>query len=350
MPFAMYQRQLEARLGFRITNIPTRSPQDRTRAIADALAGDTPPSSIITMPRWSEPIEDLCDWFALTRAQIKEAGQADIELVMLDYYAPTCSPHFPAMAYVDRYIKRQVLADRSQYNTAYRSGFVYADFVADTWGFDLADWNFGSQIPPEHAHKLVAGWNLGITPRYAAMLKWTRRVQIPWALRPIDIHQRVGGMGKPEQKQEWYQFSRAKGIEALEPLGARYRLTPTERVSAKKYFIELCTSKVVFSPFGWGEVCFRDYEAIACGALLVKPDMSHLITEPNIYIPHETYVPIAWDYSDAKEQIDEYLSNPAKAKKIINNARHALCEYYQSDRFVDTLGHHLFGQSYQAPS
>ncbi len=338
MPFAMYQPELAAQLNLQVINVSARSPQDRTNAIANALASHTPPSFILVMPHWSEPIGALCDWFISTRILLEKMGRANTELVMLDYYAPTCSPHFPVMVHVDRYIKRQVLADRSLYDTAYRSGFIYADFVADTWGFDLAQWYFGSSIPPQHAHKLVAGWNLGITPRYAAMLRWTDRVRIPWSLRRIDIHQRVGGLGQPGQRQEWYQFSRAKGIEALRALASKYRLTSTQRVRARNYFFELCTSKVVFSPFGWGEVCFRDYEAIACGALLVKPDMSHLETEPNIYIPHETYVPIAWDYHNAAEIIDDYLTNPAKASRIITNARRVLRDYYTSDAFVRTLG------------
>lgn len=343
MPFAMYKQQIESQLGLQVTNIPTQSPVDRTKAIeaslTDAQFGSL--THIIVMPHWSEPVDELCQWFKQTRAQLDRAKRSNIELVMLDYYAPTCSPHFPAMAYVDRYIKRQTLVNPANYTIEHRSGFAYADFVADTWGFDLEDWRFGSMIPQDHTHKLASAWNLGITDRYAQMLKWTSRVPIPWKLRKIDIHQRIGGMGKPGQKQEWYQFSRSKGVESLKPLASKYNMSTTERVSRKKYFMELCSSKVVFSPFGWGEVCFRDYEAIACGSLLVKPDMSHLQTEPNIYIPHETYVPVAWDYADAPQIIDEYISNPAKAKRIIKNAREVLSSYYKSNAFVDTLGKSL---------
>ena len=343
MPFAMYAQAIESKLDLHVTNKPTQSPDDRTDAIEQHLASSSNPplTHVIVMPHWSEPIDELCQWFDRTRAQLERTSSSKAELVMLDYYAPTCSPHFPAMAHVDRYIKRQTLTDRSGYDIQYRSGFVYADFVADTWGFDLEDWQFGSSIPQAHAHKLVSAWNLGIADRYAQMLRWTTRLPIPWKLRKIDIHQRIGGMGKPGKKQEWYQFSRSKGVESLEPLASKYNLSTTGRVSRKKYFMELCTSKAVFSPFGWGEVCFRDYEAIACGSLLVKPDMSHLQTQPNIYIPHETYVPVAWDYSDAPQIIDEYLSNPDKAKRIIKNARRVLKDYYTSNAFVDILGESL---------
>lgn len=338
MPFAMYRDQIESKLDLRVTNIPTQSPQDRTAAIDKALTSNAPPTHILVMPHWSEKADELCNWFEQTRALTQRANIGQVELIMLDYYAPTCSPHFSAMAHVDRYIKRQTLRNSDDYNNDYRSGFAYADFVSDTWGFDLEDWHFGSKVPQQHAHKLVSAWNLGITPRYEQILRWTKRVPIPWPLRRIDIHQRIGGLGKPGAKQEWYQFSRAKGIESLEPLESKYRMSTIGRVSRKKYFLELCSSKVVFSPFGWGEVCFRDYEAIACGALLVKPDMSHLVTEPNIYIANETYIPVAWDYSDAADKVDQCLSDPKKAKRIIKNARQALLKYYTNAQFVDTLG------------
>lgn len=347
MPFEMYEKEIGARLNLRVLNIPTDTPQDRTAAIDKAIGDGLNPTHIMVIPHWSESAQDLSGWFDRTRIQLNQLECAESKLVLLDTSDPTCSPHFPVLEHVDVLIKGKILVDREKYNTPYRSGFLYADFVADTWGFDLEDWFFGSIPPQEHAHKLVQGWNLGITPRYVKMLDWTSRVKVPWGLRRIDLHQRTGGLGQPGKKQEWYQFSRTKALEALKPLESRYRLTSTSRVSVKKYLMELCLSKAVFSPFGWGEVCFRDYEAIACGALLVKPDMSHLVTEPNIYIPHETYVPIAWDYSDAADQIDEYLSDPAKSKKIIKNAREALREYYRSAHFVDTLGKCLFDQHEQ---
>lgn len=333
----MYEKELESRLGLRVINIPTDTPQDRTHQIDLAVGKGINPTHIVVIPHWAESPEDLSCWFDRTRSQLDEANCPSTQLVLLDTSDPTCSPHFQVLEHVDSFIKGKILQDRRKYNTPYRSGFLYADFVADTWGFDLEDWFFGSIPPPEHAHKLVQGWNLGITPRYQRMLRWTSKLNVPWNLRRIDLHQRTGGLGGPGKKQEWYQFSRTKGLEAIKPLESKYRLTTTSRVSVKKYLAELCLSKAVFSPFGWGEVCFRDYEAIACGALLIKPDMSHMITEPNIYIPHETYVPIAWDYSDAVEQIDEYLSHPAKAKKVVKNAREALSEYYRSAHFVNTL-------------
>jgi hypothetical protein len=77
---------------------------------------------------------------------------------------------------------------------------------------------------------------------------------------------------------------------------------------------------MVLSPFGWGEVCFRDFEAIISGSLLLKPDMSHLKTWPDVYIPYETYVPLDWDGNDIKEKAETYLADGKERARIARNA------------------------------
>ena len=43
-------------------------------------------------------------------------------------------------------------------------------------------------------------------------------------------------------------------------------------------------SKIVVSPFGFGEMCHRDFEAWGCGAVLLKPRVDHLRTLPAHHI------------------------------------------------------------------
>ena len=69
----------------------------------------------------------------------------------------------------------------------------------------------------------------------------------------------------------------------------------------RRFLAELRAAKLCFSPFGYGEICWRDIEAIACGAVLVKPDMAHLITRPDLYEDGVTYVACRWDYADLAE-------------------------------------------------
>ncbi len=83
----------------------------------------------------------------------------------------------------------------------------------------------------------------------------------------------------------------------------------TNKLNRKEYFKEMRDSKIVFSPFGWGEINVpRDYEVALSGAILVKPDISHLDTWPNIF-NKDTVVQCKWDLSNLLEILDNILSN-----------------------------------------
>jgi len=92
-------------------------------------------------------------------------------------------------------------------------------------------------------------------------------------------------------------------------------------------------SKCTLSPYGMGELCFRDFEIIQFGSVMIKPDMSNVITYPNIYIPYETYIPCALDWSDLIEKIEWVKSNPDKCKQITENAK----QIVQKSLTIDNL-------------
>jgi hypothetical protein len=81
------------------------------------------------------------------------------------------------------------------------------------------------------------------------------------------------------------------------------------RVSFSDYWKELKSSKISISPFGWGEICIRDFESIYSGACLLKPSVDHLNTFPNIFKSNLTYVSLDWDLNNLTESIDYALSN-----------------------------------------
>lgn len=81
------------------------------------------------------------------------------------------------------------------------------------------------------------------------------------------------------------------------------------------------------SPFGEGEVCYRDFECFLSGAALLKPDMGHLETWPNYYEPNITYAPYKWDFSDFQPALLELLESSEKRLSI---ARAGQERYLQS--------------------
>ena len=86
------------------------------------------------------------------------------------------------------------------------------------------------------------------------------------------------------------------------------------------------SSKIVLAPFGYGEMAPRDLEAAMFGSVLIKPDMDHVDTAPNVFIPYETYIPCAHDFSDLSDKINEVLGDVNLFNYIINNARQVYTE------------------------
>ncbi len=101
------------------------------------------------------------------------------------------------------------------------------------------------------------------------------------------------------------------------------------RVHRKQYQREIKNTQVVLSPFGWGEICFRDFEAILNGCVLVKPNMEHVETWPNIYKDDETYVSVKWDGSDLIEKVCQLLKDKEKIEYLRNNAWLELKKAYE---------------------
>ena len=111
----------------------------------------------------------------------------------------------------------------------------------------------------------------------------------------------------------------------------------TEKKPKPEYLQLLYDSKLAISPFGMGEVCFRDFELMQFGTLMLKPSMSNISTYPNPYIENKTYVPINPDWSNLKEEIEKILGNYKDYLYIIENFREnfklnytppVLCKYW----------------------
>lgn len=95
----------------------------------------------------------------------------------------------------------------------------------------------------------------------------------------------------------------------------------TAKLPFEEYIQTLYNSKFSLSPFGMGEICFRDFECMQFGTTIIKPDMSMLRTKPNIYIDGETYIKVDYDWEDLEEKLKEVLGNFKKYSYIINNFR-----------------------------
>lgn len=248
------------------------------------------------------------------------------QLIHFDCYDPINSRHWDALPFVDQYWKSHRHAQLETAASPSATGCPFPDFAGEKGYADVTGWHYKSTFPLAEVRKIKSAWNYGAMGRYEKLLKVTSRVSVPQRWRPIDINLRFSMQGA--QKNSWYHGYRQRTYDELKKLGG-VRFTSPSRISFKSYLAEMALSKIVVSPFGWGEVCYRDYEAMATKALLIKPSMDHVAVTPGLYVPNETYVPVKWDLSDLREVCRHYLADWRARSQITSRA---FCAYRDSFR------------------
>jgi hypothetical protein len=234
----------------------------------------------------------------------------------------------------DVYVKKHVFTDAEAYTARYTGKSNITDHVARHHGVSFAEDIIPASGGQDRAqlHKIHLGWNIGLDDKIADLAR--RMSAPPSTAKDIDI-----GCRAYANPSVWIAPIRNAAVERIETLGSRFKVqAPRDRVSQEEYYQEMLRARICVSPFGFGEICWRDFEAILCGCLLVKPDMGHMKTLPNIFIPGVTYVPVRWDYSDLESVCADYLADDAKRSQVVARAREALLASLQADWFVDVFG------------
>jgi len=132
----------------------------------------------------------------------------------------------------------------------------------------------------------------------------------------------------------YYSRHRKRSLDELGKLDGTYNIV-SGRLPPEVYNIALSKSKCAVSPFGMGEICFRDFETWNIGCLLIKPFMDNVITYPNPYIDRETYFACNNNWDDLNDLIDVVLSlNNNDIKDINSNVRKTLIDMYSPQNFV----------------
>jgi hypothetical protein len=292
---------------------------------------------------WLAKAEDCVDYLQ----KIYHAPNRPI-IVYLDTYDQTTSPYFSILPYVDRYWKKQIINPPSLYNTNDWAGEnPLSDMAVRYSGVDLKGWCFGSPLPIECKDRLEVCWYIGAwrsLSRRARNGLFDRALRLRESNKTIDIFCRVSVLPfKDADPDNIYSVHRRQCLASLAPLERKFVVASNRddsRVSLKEFNRQLRSSKIAVSPWGWGEITDRDFRIVNARALLMKPDMSHLQTEPNIYVAHETYVPIKWDLSDIVEKCEYYLARPREIKRITENAFSAYQSFFK-EKYIENKLRHL---------
>jgi len=224
---------------------------------------------------------------------------------------------------VDIVVKKQLFKDKKKYtenNGIYSiMPFVRAYNVEEEVVEKYNKENSYTPCPPGQLHKIRLGWNIGMSDyRYFPLKNYypfnTDRFlnfmyPIPAFKQDLSDKDIDSTFRGSINTNNWkYSYQRKKTIGVFRG-DEEHNFVTGPGISKRKYLNELKRSKTCVSPFGYGEVCYRDFESIICGCLLIKPDMDHIETYPDVYKKDETYVPLKWDMSDLEETLAEVVEN-----------------------------------------
>ena len=333
-PFFHYRKPLAKRLGLSFDHFQASRADEIWRALDKAAT----PDAIFLRPDWRETPDRMTD----LAARIRERHDA-ARLIFMDPWDQTSSRFFGVLPHVDRFLKFQRLKDTRLYLREYVGGALITDYLANHLGYPFDGWDVSSRVEPGLETRIGTGWSFAISRKYQKVFRRSSRgKKKALASRGNDVFCHLS-LGNPDEKNSWYARYRKQTLATLTPMEKRRKLAMSgdyfghRTVSSKQYQRDIRDSKIVVSPFGWGEVTWRDYEAACHRCLLVKPSIEHVSTTPNIFVAGETYVRVRWDLSDLEEKCEYYLEHLDEAQAIADNAHEAYRRYFEEQRFVDTV-------------
>jgi len=134
---------------------------------------------------------------------------------------------------------------------------------------------------------------------------------------------------------DYYDLHRKKLLEIVSGKYNFIGLDKGQKVSMDQYFQKMHESKIVMSPFGFGEMNPRDVQSAMLGSVLIEPDMSYILSKPFIYEDDETYIAVNYDWSNLEEKIEYVLSDYENIRdRLVQNFRKRFVEKYDKKNLV----------------
>lgn len=236
-----------------------------------------------------------------------------------DWSAPTDVRFAASVApYVSAYVKKALLRDVNAYRVPTVGHTQLVEYFSPRYGLPIEPPHW--PLEPAIVDRLVAGPSFYSSR--TLIPGFERAAPLVPADRPIDVHARIATSGEP-----WYAAMRQEAKDAVSHNLGDLNIVSEGKVSLAQFMTELSHAKLCFSPFGYGELCWRDFEAMLAGSVLIKQDMSHILTAPDIFHDRETYFAVRWDLGDLEETIRDALARPAQLRTMAQTARAMITRY-----------------------
>ncbi len=254
-----------------------------------------------------------------------------VEYLILFDTKDSTNVQFELLPYVDSYVKKQLLKDHSLYTKKLLGNRVYTDFYIRNYNLnnDLGS-DKGNTLYPKYQDKISLSWNLALTDYGLYNLLtpflhiFSKKIHLNFP-KPNTINRKMvlAANFAFEYTSELISFQRKQLLLILKKIYESNQKISIGKVSRIDFLNCLKSSKAVLSPFGWGEICYRDFETFISGAALIKPNMDHIETWPILYKKHETYLPISWKIESWEKEIAEFMTNDKLLVEVARNGQNS---------------------------
>ena len=233
--------------------------------------------------------------------------------------------------YVDFYLKSKLPKNKNYYFLKYYGLREYTDFYNKKFNIRDGLENFSDILSEEQIQKNILGWNNGICD-YSLYSNLKKKIfsltklnfLLQFKVPKIQKKRKLSARIEQNYNRETINFQRKFIIEKLK------NSIETSRIGKKDYFREISNSFSSLSPFGWGEICYRDFEIFLNKSMLVKPSMEHLATWPNYYVNKETYLMFNWDLNNF-ENVINILDDKEYCLNIAENGHNYFMSFFNND-------------------
>lgn len=249
-----------------------------------------------------------------------------------------------ALELCNLYLKHQALADRSLYEKPLYGLRLHSDFAYRQYGITDDEPICSKPLIPSQAKKIGVFWN-SFAQNFGPWARYIKKLRRLWpapSLHRFSSFERPVDAPRPNDLFARMSKNYARATISWQRKETLRRIAaPSNPLSHRAYMREMAKSRAVLSPFGWGEINLRDYETFMAGAALVKPSMDHIETWPNFWKPEDSYLPLAWDFSDFDDVIEQVRKDNDLTRKIAKTGqqiwRHYTTGPAAKDQFIDRI-------------
>jgi len=185
-------------------------------------------------------------------------------------------------------------------------------------------------LKEEDFRKLVPGASYGA---YDMMKRWISDRPL-LGDRKYDIHF-AGTVTYGGMEGETITRHRTSAVKAIKRIAGNHFIIEGRHAPRDEYDAAMQQSKIVVSPWGFGELAYRDYEALYAGAVLIKPDSAFVKTWPSILENEATYIPCRHDWKDLPEKVQYVKDSWKTLEEMRVRNREILLEHWQEKKIAE---------------